>query len=326
MVEPGDDIDQLIGKVLAGEASAEEQQRLNHWLLADEERRTYLSQMKRVYEAASSAAIQSHFDTDAAWQKVRARIHSKGKAVRLLTPMRIAASIAIVFSAAVLLYRSFNPDIQTLTVQAQSDIVRENLPDGSKAVLNRNTSITYEYNPRKKARTVKLTGEAFFDVKHNDASPMVIEVGQLRIVDIGTAFNVQAWPGKDTVLVSVTEGEVKLATETKDGLDLTPGETGAYSFSHDAFFMIPGADPNDEAYRTGDLVFNNAGLDAVVRRLNEYYDAKIELKNPELARCRITVSFHNDTLETVIDVIAETLHLQVEKDGKRILLDGKACE
>ena len=199
------------------------------------------------------------------------------------------------------------------------------MPDGTTAFLNKKSSIVYEYSPRQKTRKVKLKGEGFFEVKHEEEKPFVIEVEEVRVRDIGTAFNVRAYPESDTVEVIVKTGEVQIYTAKNTGLDLKAGETGIYSKRLREFYRLEKIDTNALSYKTGVFSFNNTDLKSVIEKINAVYGSKIKLGNQGLAACRLTVSFHNDTLDTVVDVIAETLKLTMTRKGKEIVLNGPGC-
>lgn len=208
---------------------------------------------------------------------------------------------------------------------ADATAVQDTLPDGSTAFLNKKSSITYEYNPHQKTRKVKLKGEGFFEVKHEEEKPFVVEAQEVLIRDIGTAFNVKAYPNSDTVVVTVKTGEVQIYTLNNEGISLKMGEAGIYRKSLHEFSRLVKPDTNALSYKTGVLSFNNTDLKTVVSKINEVYNSKIRLENPALATCRITVNFHNEPLDTVVDVIAETLKLTVTRKSKEILLNGPGC-
>ncbi|MBK7649800.1 MAG: hypothetical protein IPJ20_02310 [Flammeovirgaceae bacterium] len=97
------DMDEMIGKVLAGEGSAQEEEKVIQWTQLHEDNRKYYEQLKTIFEKAASAEIQVQFDTDAAWNKVRKKITvESGNVVPLYKersflnqPLRIAAGIII---------------------------------------------------------------------------------------------------------------------------------------------------------------------------------------------------------------------------------------
>lgn len=74
MAKEINDIDELIGKVLAGEATAEEKESLMAWASSSDENSGYLEDLKTIFTKASLEEVQHKFDADAAWNKVRQRL------------------------------------------------------------------------------------------------------------------------------------------------------------------------------------------------------------------------------------------------------------
>ena len=327
------DIDDLIGKVLAGEASAEEQIQLQNWIRDSAANLKYFEQIKTIFEKASANQVQLQFDADAAWRRVKGKLSNqkRAKQVWFKTPqfaraLRIAAGLVLILTGGLATYKWYAQPIETFAVVSDTVVVSDTLPDGSAAFLNKKSSLSYEYNPREKKRKVKLTGESFFEVKHEEEKPFIIEAEEVLVQDLGTAFNVKAYPNSDTVEVIVKSGEVQIYTLKNRGLHLGAGETGIYSKRSREFSKLVKADTNALAYKTGVFSFNKTDLGSIIDKINEVYDAHIILGNEKLAKCQITVNFNNEKLDTVIEVIAETLTLTVTKKDKEILLDGTGCQ
>ena len=326
------DIDDLIGKVLAGEASADEQLRLDAWSRSSANNQKYFNQVKTIFEKVASHHVQLHFETDVVWKKIKKKLEKSKKAKTRFLPiftnrtmLRIAAGVMFLMGAGFIAYQWFNIPTETFSIASDVLTIQDTLPDGSTAFLNKKSSIAYEYNPRQKTRRVRLKGEGFFEVNHEQEKPFVVEAQEVLIRDIGTAFNVKAYPESDTVVVTVKTGEVQIYTLNNKGLNLKVGEAGIYRKSLHEFSRLEKVDTNALAYKTGVLSFNNTDLKTVITKINEVYNSKIKLETPSLAPCRLTVNFHNDPLDTVVEVIAETLKLTVTRKGKEILLNGPGC-
>ena len=71
------DIDELIGKVLAGEGTVQEQETVLKWAKESEANRQYYEHLKTIFEKADATEIKIQFDTDAAWNKVRKKIQKE---------------------------------------------------------------------------------------------------------------------------------------------------------------------------------------------------------------------------------------------------------
>jgi transmembrane sensor len=321
------DIDELIGKVLAGEAATEERERVEVWCNLNADNRKYFDQTKTIFVNASRTEVQVNFNSDLAWQKVRAKIRKPAKRAQLWPVLRIAAGIAVMVAIGYWVYQPADQPAAVIEVVADATTARDTLPDGTTAVLNKKSSMTFQVDRKTGERKVELKGEGFFEVKHDEEKPFVIEAEETFVRDLGTAFNVKAYPEHDTVEVVVQTGVVQFYTPNDPGLNLKAGETGLYSKRTRSFTRLARADTNVYAYKTGVFAFHSTDLKSVVERINEVYDSRISLGSEKIGDCRLTVNFNNEELETIVEVIAETLALEVERRSqKEIILKGTGCQ
>ncbi len=328
------DMDDLIGKVLAGEGTAHEQVKVARWVQQSEANQKYYEHLKTIFEKATATEIQLQFDTDAAWNKVRNKIQKEPARVVSLNAtrstfnqvLRIAAGVVILLGVGYLTYQVASPATQTLAVVSDSVTLQNMLPDGSTAFLNKKSQLTYKYNPREKTRKVVLKGEAYFSVKHEEEKPFVIEADEILVRDIGTEFNLKAYPDKDTIEIIVTSGEVQFYTMLDSGLNLHAGQKAIYSKRNKQFYRIDKPDTNALAYKTKVFSFNNTDLRSVINLLNDVYDSKIKLANEKLYNCRLTANFKEDNASIIAEVIAETMGLTLTRKENEIILDGKGCD
>ncbi len=326
-----DHIDELIGKYLSGETSAQESAAVEQWIAHSESNRRYFDQFKVIFERAATVKTLPQFDTDAAWSRMKSRLNSapRGKVV-LMKPfwenvyLRVAASVIIVLGIGLFLYRQFDSAPAAVQMVAETKIEKDTLPDGSAVTLNKKTELAYSYNKKEKAHRVKLKGEAYFDIRHKDDKTFIVEADQVLIKDIGTSFNVKAYPETNRIEVVVEQGEVQLYTATNEGIFVRAGGKGVYD-KLTKTFSLDQPEPNAAAYKSRHFVFSDEQLGAMIVTLNNVYDRKIKIA-PHLATCRLTVTFSDESPEEIANVIAETLGLSVTADGPDLLLEGKACE
>ena len=85
-------------------------------------------------------------------------------------------------------------------------------------------------------------------------------------------------------------------------------------------------DVNIAAYKDKIFIFDNAELGTLVNIMNDIYSIKLFLDNEELKHCRITVSFNNEKIEDIADIIAETLGLTLKKEEDKIIFAGNGCK
>jgi ferric-dicitrate binding protein FerR (iron transport regulator) len=148
------------------------------------------------------------------------------------------------------------------------------LPDGTKVWLNAASSITYPTAFTSTDRTVKITGEAYFEVVHNARRPFRVQTYGQLIEDIGTAFNVNSYDDEPWLKTTLVEGAVKVSMV---GVvrTLSPGQQ-AQSKGGD-FDVIAHADVQQAlAWKNGAFSFRDADLATVMRQLARWYDIEVE--------------------------------------------------
>lgn len=327
-----DNIDDLIARVLAEEASETERLALQSWINESAEHKTYFEDSKELFSQIDSLKTLHKVDTVKAWDKLNARIES-GKEAKVIPLfkrafVRVAASVVLLASLAVLtVYVLRNNNEEPVMMASTNTLVKQKLPDGSSVVLNKNSELSYELN-KFGTREVKLKGEAYFDVVHNEEEPFIISIGSIVIKDVGTSFNVKAIEGTDTIEVYVESGEVQFYYRNNEnsGLKLLKGEKAIYKRSRGEFYkLVPDANENITSYKSKNFRFKDATLKSVIEQINAVYGSDLQLSNEILGKCRLSVTFEQEDLEVIISVIAETLDLQVERSGNSILLKGEPC-
>ena len=325
------EIDDLIAKVLTDEATTEDMEELSQWLDAAPENRQYFDDLKRLW-SESATALPSEYsgsvvvDTDAAWAIVQKRINTpKHLIIKWLyigNILKIAAAIAFLITA-FLFFNEKNKPIQNNYV-AELDIKTETLLDGSVITLNKKSSVSTTFS--KKERRVKMAGEAYFAVAHDTEKPFVIEVKTLEVKVVGTAFNIDNLSQPNQIIVVVEEGIVEVKGQ-KEMLRLTKGQKAVYNILTGSFNKSDNTDKNVTAYKTGRLDFESTKLKDVVNKINNLFGHNIEIASPALENCEITTVYEGQDLEFFFkEIIGESIKIEVEKQGDRIILRGKGCE
>ena len=335
MEHTNEHIDDLIGKYLAGEALSEEIAFIESWLNQNERNRKYFEQLRTIFQKSAQVFDYQVYDTDAAWDKLKKSLKaSQGKSVTLRPSTssntfqlfwRIAASLILVLGVGFFVYRLNKTEAVTPTVVVSSKgRVTDKLPDGSDVVLNKQTQLAYSFDKKKKVHKVTLKGEAYFNIQHDSTRTFIVDVDGVMIKDIGTSFNVKAYPESNTVEVVVESGEVMFYTDTDSGVYLRTNGKGVYNKSTKAF-TIDQPEENALAYKTRVFTFSNTDLQAVVESLNDVYEKEIVITD-KVKNCHITVSFNNETQEEIVAIISETLGLKITESDGKIMLEGPGCE
>jgi len=321
-------IDLLIARYITGEATEAEKQELTQWMEQNETNRKYFEGICFADQQAVASHRIEKVNVDQAWQKVHLQMKSGQK--NMASPLkkevhilplwiRVAAIVILVSGLAIFFYnqKSIAPVKYNSVATATTDqILNYTLTDSSVITLNQHSQIACASNYGKKERRVKLTGEAFFQVKHDTEKPFIVESNGTFIKVTGTSFNIKGGDPDSLVEVYVKTGSVLFFTSNEEGISLIAGETGVFNKNRGTFTKTNEAGSNATAYTNRVFVFYHTTLNEVFRQLNKVYGVTIVPADAQLGLSTITVSFNDDEIETILNIIAETLNLKYRSDGQ----------
>jgi ferric-dicitrate binding protein FerR (iron transport regulator) len=183
------------------------------------------------------------------------------------------------------------------------------LSDGTDVHLNSGSSIRYPINFIKgQQRQVFLTGEAFFDVAHDQKHPFIVNAQDLAIRVYGTKFNVSNYPEyRDTEVVlvdgSVSLRESNLGTGAREEVFLKPGFMGVFNKADNNISQEEVNTANYTSWMNGNLVFRNTSFENIIQKLERHYNVVIINNNKKLAS-----ETFNATIETKLETIEQVFN------------------
>jgi ferric-dicitrate binding protein FerR (iron transport regulator) len=256
----------------------------------------------------------------------------KRRAVKRLWPLAAAAAMVLLF-AGMATYRYLHRQpagaalATTRHTPPSADHQYITLPDGSKVLLNAGSQLHYP-DSFGAVREVHLTGEAYFDIRHNSAQPFIVYAGNTKTVVLGTAFNIQAFPGENKVVVTVTRGKVRVEHDRQLAGILTRNEQLSVDKTHDAVKKEIVNAQEAIAWKQDDMVWDDVPMKEVIGELQQRFNTTIAFSKPQLGNCRITAAFlHHEPLQQVIQVISRIYHMEYHiESNNSILLTGAGCE
>lgn len=328
-------IDQLITRYLTGEATREEMARLEKWMDESDANKKYFGDIRFVHDNAVASHKIVEFDVDKGWelfkqnraQGKQVTIEKKSLGLPINNWLRVAAAIFVLIGVAYIIKSLVDPGTERfeIAVVAEKTTKATKLSDSTEVFLNKNSKIEYSAGYGKKQRMIKLTGEAYFDVKHDNEKPFIVSVDEVFVKDIGTAFNVKAYENDNKIEVYVKTGSVVFYAENQTGDTLRAGEISYYDKASKLFSKQKSTDEEVLNYKNRVLVFKDARLSEVIKSINAVYNVNISLANGAIGNCRINVSFDNDDISSIITVISETFNLKVSQMNDTYILDGNGC-
>jgi len=322
----------LVTKYLSREASTKEIEHLNS-LLNQKKYSTLFNAINEKREKARNAESFFKYNTERGLILLTAKIRKynplfqwekevKQNKVFYYRPMflRIAASFALImflatgafFLVNVLKQRSVSTAWnEKKTVMGEKSIVT--LLDGTRITLNADSKLKYPVRFGEESREVSLEGEAYFEVTHDVIKPFIVHSGNISTTDLGTKFDVSAFPNEETIIVSLEEGKVEVSTNKsgtqKEDIILSPSQQLIYN-KEKAISKIEQFDLEKTiGWKDNILVFDNEPLSKVLIPLERYFGVKFEIADQSLANRTIKANFKNNSFWTVTEVLKKATGL-----------------
>lgn len=230
---------------------------------------------------------------------------------------RLAAACAVIAVAGIsanIYFKEPAPRSYTTAVGERKTLT---LPDGTQIELNTDTKVRIASG---NARKVWLDrGEAYFQIKHDDAHPFLVLMGDHRVVDLGTKFLIR----KDSVRteVALVEGSARLELARNASTVLKPGDI-AYATA-DKMTVTKANDrtvSNALSWRHGMIIFDRTTLADAAAELNRYNTRQIVILDPAAARLTIHGRFPSNDTSAIVNAARDVFGLRVETHGNDILI------
>lgn len=322
---------ELIVNDLEGTLTEEERIEFIKWRSASRANEKIYDEFATIYRDLELLPAYQKIDPDISWKKLQRLIEntsesgSAGVADKVIQ-MRWKWLVPVAASLMFIIWFSWNKinrneRLEIYTISRQNKKIK--LPDGTEIFLNQNTKILYDANTYEQNRTVELiNGEAFFNVIHNKKAPFKIKIDKVDIADIGTSFNVRK--ENNAVIVVVSSGIVSMASQTKGwGIKLTANQKGIYDLKSERLITLSNDELNYKAWLDKDLKFIDASLQDVVKELEATYKISFTIDESSLKTKKITASFDNLPIDSVLKIITQAMQIKVEKrDGTIHLMKG----
>jgi ferric-dicitrate binding protein FerR (iron transport regulator) len=267
-------MDELLFKYFMGKASPEEKQRIGEWLDADSDRNgRQLKSARFIFEGITlhGAAHPASVRPRRMWALRRVVRYAAG----------IAASVVMILGAGYLTqrrtYSTLAEQTTVMTVPAGQRLDLE-LPDGSKVKLNAGTRLECPVVFANGERRVKLSGEAMFEVTHDDAHPFVVETFASTVEVLGTKFNVRAEDGK--FAATLLEGSVQVVNllDSQPPVILHPGEVANLVGQHLSIAKLQ--DDSPLCWIEGMISIKGADFGELMAEFEKAYGVKIVIDRP----------------------------------------------
>jgi transmembrane sensor len=189
------------------------------------------------------------------------------------------------------------------------------LADGTQVWLNAGSSITYPTAFVGKQRSVKITGEVYFEVAHNREMPFRVEKGEVLVEVLGTHFNMNTYDDENALKVTLLEGSVRVVSTHGNSM-ITPGEQAQVTKAN---IKVNNSVNLDEvmAWKNGNFHFAGSDINQLMRQVSRWYDVEViyNKKLDDLFYAEIPI---DTKLSDVLKALELTGKVHFAIDGRRV--------
>ena len=193
------------------------------------------------------------------------------------------------------------------------------LQDGSNLTLDSGSRVSVRYSAKARNLTL-LRGQARFDVAHNVNRPFTVKANTRKVVATGTAFNIDV--SQAELRVTLLEGKALVVAET-EGLGFKVDRDTPELHAGQQYVALPTQPPLIQevnldavtAWESGQLVFDNERLAAIVARVSRYTSVKMVVGDAAAANLRVSGVFKTGDLDSFVDAVTHYLPVRAVHTG-----------
>lgn len=278
-------------------------------------------------------------ETRKAWQTFIRRHRIRHQSIRRIMILGIAAAV---IALALVFQPLLQPEQQEVEVFTSLEVPEEitfrkegkriivstppatitsvQLSDGSKVLLSANSRLEYQKEFTDTIRSVKLSGEARFEVAKDASRPFTVCTEQLQTRVLGTVFDVKAYPrySPDVILY---QGRVNVShTKRRQSREMHPGEQ--ISLDKQGKLQLKRVDTEKrKGWAENKFSFDNTDLRQVMQEIGSWYNISIVFRSRPLLDERIYFHINRQLpMNTVLDALNDLKIAQFTmKEGKIIV-------
>jgi transmembrane sensor len=306
-------MDDTIVRVLRGEASLAEVNRLDAWRAASQENERHFQEVVAVWRLTgdvSADKVGAMFAVDEALLRPGARTPARsGRGWRVAVPAA-AAAFVLGLGLGVVALRTLLPE-RALAVRefttGSYELVTVQLSDGSTARLAPMSRLRFE--ERAKGREVWLEGQAFFGIRSDSARPFVVHTSVGDAVVVGTRFDLRVQ--HEGLRLVVVDGKVMLNTSSSH-VAVAAGQMSTVTSGSRPEVVTAERVDSLLSWMNGSLVFERTPLETVAAEITRQYGVKVEIRDTSMLGRTVTTTFNGKTIEYVTEVVCRVIGAECE--------------
>lgn len=222
--------------------------------------------------------------------------------------------------------RSLSHDSFHVYYAANGHQAQVTLADGSEVTIGNGSSVRVPVSFGRNDRTISVEGQAYFLVRDQKKSPFIVQTKGAEARVLGTSFMVRRYDSDDATEVLVESGKVSVkpvqsfGTKREDPRIVTPNMKAVIA-DNGSVELYDAVDVKYAlSWRNGALVFLRTPVAKALRDIERKYDVIINVEDSAILSTTLTVSFDQEDVNRVLEVLSMTLNASYSRSGRVITI------
>jgi len=214
------------------------------------------------------------------------------------------------------------------------------LSDGSRIWLNASSKIKYPNDLNQKELEFFLDGEAYFDIEKMSDRKIIVHTSEINIKVLGTSFNLKSYIDDDIIETTLVRGNIEIEelsgkSVNKNHIMLEPNQSATFFKNSKKLVLnrlveakVEKAENREDieqiaikkqanlvvinkvnpeipiSWKDGKLSFKGETFETLAKKMERWYNKKIEIKDAGLKNVRFSGTFDKESIEQALGALS----------------------
>ncbi len=313
---------ELYKQFLDNSISKDDYEELMDWVSDEKNDKIFRGYMDRVLTEMNIIT-----DKDIYTESVRFR-GSKKEVKRSVFNRALLSKVASVLlfislSCALLFYSNSDKQVYKTKFAETKEII---LDDGSEVIINANSKLIWYKSWRKnEKRTVRLKGEAYFNVRHmKDDISFNVVTQDLTISVLGTTFNVNSRNNKTDVILETGKIKLDLNRPKDRQFEMNPGDRVNFSAANNTLEKsYHSLNQKSISWIKGVLRFEDVSMLEVFQKIEELYGKVLISDDKNILTRRVFIDIPYENWNIVKEALEIAFDIRITEANKKLYISNK---
>jgi len=169
--------------------------------------------------------------------------------------------------------------------------------------MNSGSTLKYDVNYNINERIVKLSGEAFFNVRTNPEKPFVVQLEQMTVSATGTRFNVLSYGNENRIETTLEQGKIQVAIKGQETIEVKSGQQVVYFTKTNKAVVRDVSTETYTSWKENKLRFIDTPFEETLRKIGRKYNVTFQIQNRDLLDLKYTATFIDESIEEVMQML-----------------------